>query len=239
MKNKILNFIPGSKNAEILIPSPETSKKYIPKWFKDMPSVLASFDNTKIEGTAKKCMPFIDSLTSGYIQELPCDVEIKNHGIDQNGDDIITYKWGGEVKPFSTRREDTNSRNVFPKFEGYYNVEFHWITNWEPQTPIGYSTMYHHPSNRLDLPFHTMTGIIDTDKWSITGPLPFLIKKGFEGIIPAGTPIYQITLIKRENWTSKKIKYNEEFQKKHFYNIKKLLNGGGYKNFYWTKKEYS
>jgi hypothetical protein len=76
-------------------------------------------------------------------------------------------------------------------------------------------------------------------KWSITGPLPFLIKRGFEGIISAGTPIYQITFIKRENWISKEIKYDEEFQKKHFYNIKKLLRGGGYKNFYWTKKEYS
>lgn len=237
MKNKKVDFIPANKNSEIMIPSPKSSSKYIPKWFKDIPPELATLDNKTMDKTVKHCMPFIDSISSGYIQELPCDIEIKNHGVDENGNDIISYQWAGEIKPFSTRKEDTNSRNVLPSFYGYYNVEFHWITNWEPKTPKGYSTMYHHPSNRLDLPFHTLTGIIDTDSWSISGPLPFLVKKGFEGIIPAGTPIYQITFIKRETWISKQLKYNEEFQKKHFYNIKKFFYGG-YKKLYWNKKNF-
>jgi hypothetical protein len=238
MKNKTVNFIPGTKDSEIMVPVPKPSIKYIPKWFKDIPSEIATLDNKKMDKTGKHCMPFIDSLSSGYIQELPCDLEIKNDGIDDNGNDIITYRWAGDIRPCSTRREETNSRNMLPNFDGYYNIEFHWITNWEPRTPKGYSTMYHHPSNRFDLPFHTLTGIIDTDSWSITGPLPFLIKKGFEGIISAGTPIYQITFIKREDWTSKQVEYDEIFQKKHLYNVKKFFYGG-YKKLYWNRKNFS
>ena len=238
MSKQNVSFIPSSKDAEIFLPYPKPAIKYLPKWYKDMPPYLATLDNSDVTGTGKLCMPFLDSFTNGYIQELPCDLEISNYGLDENGNDIINYKWAGPIRPCSTRLEDQNARKVLPSFNDYYETEFHWISIWEPKTPVGYSAMYHHPSNRFDLPFQTLTGIIDTDKWSIHGPVPFLIKKGFTGIIPAGTPIYQITFIKRENWISKPEEYDENFQKKHSYNIKKIFQGG-YKKFYWSKKEYN
>lgn len=237
MKSKKVFFIPGTKDSEILVEHPKPSNAYIPEWFKKMPKEKSNMNKTGMDKTAKACMPFIDSLTSGYIQELPCDLEIFNNGVDSFGNDLISYRWHGSIRPCSSRNEEAMSENVFPKFDGYCNVELHWITNWEPQTPKGYSTMYHHPSNRLDLPFYTLTGIIDTDSWSINGPLPFLIKKGFSGIIPVGTPIYQITFIKRENWVSEKTKYDENFIKKHIQNTKKVISGG-YKRFYWNRKSF-
>jgi hypothetical protein len=237
MKNKKVTFIPGTKDSQLLVESLKPAKNYMPKWFKDMPKEIPNIYNTGTDKTGKLCMPFMDSFTSGYIQELPCDLQIVNNGVDDDGNDLISYRWFGNIQPCSTRREEFGSQNMLPNFEGYYTTELHWITNWEPKTPDGYSTMYHHPSNRFDLPFHTLTGIIDTDGWSISGPLPFLIKKGFEGIIPAGTPIYQITFVKRENWVSNKINYDEDFQKKHFQNVKKLM-WGGYKKFYWKRKSF-
>jgi hypothetical protein len=237
MKSKQVTFIPGTKDSQLLVESPKPSKRYLPTWFKDMPQEKINIYNNGTDKTAKLCMPFVDSLSYGYIQELPCDLKIINNGVDDDGNDIISYRWFGAVQPCSTRREEFGSQNMLPSFDGYYTSEFHWITNWEPKTPNGYSTMYHHPSNRFDLPFHTLTGIIDTDNWSISGPLPFLIKKGFEGIIPAGTPIYQITFVKRENWVSDKAEYDEDFQKKHFHNVKKLMSGG-YKKFYWNRKSF-
>ena len=238
MKNKKVFFLPKSKDVEVCLPEPLPSSKYIPQWFKKMPFALADIENKKMDSTAKKCMPFIDSLTSGYTQELICDLEIKNHGTDEKGNDILSYNWAGNFKPCSTRLEDTKSSNVFNDFYGYYNTEFHWNTYWEPKTPSGYSSFYYHPANRLDLPFTTLNAIIDTDKWSVCGPVPFMIKKGFEGVIPAGTPIYQMIFIKREKWDSSKSKYDESFQKYHLYNLKKFLKDG-YKKQYWSKKEYN
>jgi hypothetical protein len=237
MKNKNVIFIPATKNSELVVEPPRPAKKYFPEWFRNMPPRRANIDNTAIVKTGKSCIPLLDSFTSGYIQELPCDLTITNEGIDDFGNDILSYFWYGIIQPCSTRKEDEKSQNFFPNLEGYYNVEFSWITNWEPKTPKGYSTMYHHPSNRLDLPFHTLTGIIDTDVWSIAGPLPFLIKKGFEGTIPAGTPIYQITFIKRENWVSKSIEFDENFYKKHVQSVRKFFTGG-YKKLYWNRKSF-
>ena len=188
--------------------------------------------------TATQCTPFTDSFTVGYIQELYCDVRITHKGKNlTTGADIVAYEWAGEHRPIDTRMERIGAPNLFPKFPGYYNAEFHWFTQWEPQTPPGYSTMYHHPSNRFDLPFHTLTGIIDTDKWQVGGPLPFVIKEGFEGVIPAGTPIYQMTFVKRDKWESSEAKFDAKKTGRMIYKAKRHLKGG-YKREFWERKRY-
>jgi hypothetical protein len=193
LKNNKVLFIPKDKDTEICIPRPQSSKKYIPNGLKICQLRFQKLmDLDQDDYTAKKCIPFLDSLTSGYTQELACDVYIECN--TEEDDPEINYRWSGEFRPLSTRREDTNSSNSMPHFPGYYKTEFHWNTFWEPKTPPGYSTFYFHPANRFDLPFITHNGIIDTDKWPITGPLPFVIKKGFSGLIPAGTPIYQMII---------------------------------------------
>ena len=84
----------------------------------------------------------------------------------------------------------------------------------------------------------THNAIIDTDKWPITGPIPFVLKKGFSGMIPAGTPIYQIIFIKREEWTSEGLEYDEKYVKNTTYSVRKFLQDG-YKKQIWSKKEYN
>jgi hypothetical protein len=236
LKNNKVLFIPKDKDTEICIPRPQSSKKYIPEWFKDMPITVPTIDGFGSDYTAKKCIPFLDSLTSGYTQELPCDVYF-DCNTDEDDPEII-YRWGGEIRPLSTRRENTRSSNSMPHFPGYYKTEFHWNTLWEPKTPTGYSTLYFHPANRFDLPFITHSGIIDTDKWPITGPIPFVLKKGFSGLIPAGTPIYQMIFIKREVWNSEASEYNENYVKNTSYSVRKFV-ADGYKKQIWSKKEYN
>jgi hypothetical protein len=237
MSKHSVKFVPATKEIEMAIMPPQPSKKTISNWFKNMPNKLIDLNNEQFNGTAKKCMPFLDSLTSGYTQQLPCDLEIKYDGKAKDGTDLISYRWAGGIKPMSTRLEEFSAQNSFPHFEGYYNAEFHWVTLWEPKTPAGYSTLYYHPANRFDLPFHTMNGIIDTDKWSISGPLPFLIKDGFEGLIPAGTPIYQMIFIKRDSWQSSLLPHDEKFQRFHSYNVRRFVHDG-YKKMYWSRKNY-
>ena len=237
MKNnqKVL-FLPKDKETELSVPRPKPSKGYTPQWFKDMPIKVSTIDGFGSDSTAKKCMPFLDSLTSGYTQELICDLNIE---CNTNEDDpVISYRWGGGIRPVSTRKEDSGALNSMPHFPGYYKTEFHWNTFWEPKTPSGYSTLYFHPANRFDLPFITHNGIIDTDKWSIPGPVPFVIKMGFSGLIPAGTPIYQMIFIKREVWDSEATEYDEKYVKNTFYSVRKFLSDG-YKKQIWSKKEYN
>lgn len=239
MKDKKVFFIPKNEEVFDCIKHPQPAKRYIPDWFKKMPQSLLDVDGNKLDGTAKICPPFTDSFLMGYIQELPCDILINYNGYDEkNKMDLIEYQWSGDFRPLSTRLEESRSSRVLPDFNGYYKTEFHWNTFWEPETPTGYSTLYMHPLNRYDLPFLTLNGVIDTDKWSIGGALPFLIKHGFQGIIPAGTPIYQTIFIKRESWSSDAKEYDKRKQSKMGYSIKKFFTGG-YKKEYWSRKEYN
>lgn len=243
MKNKKVFFVPRSELVSDINMPPQPSKKYIPDWYKRMSGASKAKNGFLMPGP-KNCMPFLDSFTNGYILELATDVAIQYHGKDPiTGRDIITYTYAGGGRslveiPLITRQEETNVPPALPKFNGYYDTEFQWYTNWDAKTPSGYSTMYHHPSNRFDLPFHTFTGIIDTDTWNGDGPIPFVLKEGFQGVIPAGTPIIQFTFIKRDNWDSKALEFDQKIRRREKHMVKRhMLNG--YKKEHWKKKEYN
>lgn len=229
----IVEFIPRDGDVYNHVPCPKPSKSYSPDWFKEIPNKSLSLDEGVFWKTVKHCMPFMDGMFSGYTQELACDVTINNDGKDN-----ISYSWNGNFQPLSSREDEGKDKNFIPESLGYYHKDFHWNTFWEPKTPDGYSTLYYHPVNRFDLPFTTMSGIIDTDQWSITGPLPFLLKKGFSGLIPAGTPIYQMIFIKRESWESIKKEYDSTFNEEMYNSIRKS-KGIGYKQLYWSRKDYA
>lgn len=229
-----ITFHPRSTGDAYRVPAPRPAKEFYPDYLKKMPSTFGTFSDL----TAVRCVPFTDSFTSGYIQELACDVEVTYDG--KNGEfDLVSYRWpkGFQYRPVASRSEVDGDPNLFPKFPGFYHADFHWETVWEPRTPPGFSTMFHHPSNRFDLPFHTMTGIIDTDVWTVPGPLPFLIKEGFEGVIPAGTPIYQMTPIKRQDWVSESVEYDEKFVETADYKVRKFFVDG-YRKAIWKRKSF-
>jgi hypothetical protein len=236
MATQKVSFIPATEEIADIVPAPKPAKAYFPDWLQEMPNHWVN-KNGEQNSTATQCMPFMDSFVTGYIQELPCDVEFTHHGQDNAGRDLISYKWAGPVRPVIGREERDEMPLFFPKFSGYYHADLQWLTMWEPKTPPGFSTFYHHPLNRFDLPFHTFNGFIDTDKWSVNGPLPFMLKEGFSGLLPAGTPMYQITFIKRDSWESSLSKFNEQEARKERYSVKRYLKGG-YKKAIWERKSY-
>jgi hypothetical protein len=67
--------------------------------------------------------------------------------------------------------------------------------------------------------------------------MPFYMKYGFKGIIPAGTPMYQIIPVKREEWNGVSSPFNRDLQ---FIENSKVRSKfwGGYKKHFWTKKSY-
>jgi hypothetical protein len=125
--------------------------------------------------------------------------------------------------------------------QGYYKEHFAWYPDWAIELPEGYSALYTTPFNRFDLPFLMTTGIVDNDKINLPGTMPFFIIKGFEGVIPAGTPYAQIIPFKREDWDSDIIIENpNNLHKKNQENSNKyrVKDGGVYKNEVWSKRVY-
>ena len=133
-------------------------------------------------------------------------------------------------------RKDIAHENVVPS--GCYPYEYTWNYCIAYTVPVGYSLLATHPFTRWDLPFVSLTGIVDGGLvMQHNGNFPFYIKEGFEGIIKSGTPMFSIIPIKRAQWTSEvdrslieKGKWDQERKKNYFY--------GYYKKHYRQEKRY-
>lgn len=229
-KTPILKYESSMKEYEnSIIPS----KKVIPDWYKKIPqwknNVFFDMKNG-LNPTVKQCLPFMDSLTVGYVITLPYDVFVKN----DNGQPILA--WTNAVDNPPSIRKDIADINVVPA--GHHPIEFVWDYNVAYSFPKGYSAIFTHPLNRHDLPFTTVSGIIDGGLvMSPHGNAPFYIKEGFEGIIPQGTPIAQLIPFRQEKWKSKKTPGLAEIGLLH---SKKavIIFGGWYKKNFWVRKSY-
>jgi hypothetical protein len=208
------------------------AKNHIPEWYKQIPrwknDEIFEFEKG-FNITIKHCMPFLDSLTTGYMIVLPNDLYVK----DNNGSPFITWK-GAEFPPKS--RNDVADSSLVPT--GHYPLEFTWQTGVANTIPLGYSMLLTHPINRHDLPFTTLTGIVDGGLvMNPTGSIPFYIKNGFEGIIPQGTPIAQLIPFRQENWSSKIKKGLIDIAEQHHSKTDSLIYGW-YKKIFWVRKKY-
>ena len=75
---------------------------------------------------------------------------------------------------------------------------------WTIEAPPGYSLLFTHPINRSDLPFTTLTGLVDCDTFH-RSPVHFPARwhdAGFNGVLPKGTPVAQCLPVKRETWSA-------------------------------------
>ncbi len=217
-----IKFIPASSFAEENIPVPVPSKSLVPDWYKDIPV-------HKEEKNVKQCIPFLDAMTNGYIQTTWTNIYVVKK--DKKSIELETEE----------SYEIVGKRNKVDIDIGkdFYNIEFLWKRYWCPVLPIGYSGLVCHPINRTDLPFYTASGIVDFDEFVPVkvGNIPFYIKKDFEGLIPAGTPMFQIIPIKREEWVSEKITYSENIWNKAL--TKRMLSENkSYKKLFWHKKRF-
>jgi hypothetical protein len=219
---------------EIVVPI----KKLVPKWYKDLrqfhDNKVIDMDNGQIAKTLKFCTPFLDSLTTGYAITLPHDIAV---GRDSNGE-----AWfGGSHDGESLVTNRNNKYNpTFPTPTGYDEKEVAWRLPTAISVPVGYSFMLTHPINRFDLPFVTLTGIVDGGfVLNALGNLPFYIKKDFEGIIEKGTPIAQIIPFKHLKWTAEEQKGLLKIGENHNSNMISRIGTSWYKKTWWNKKEYN
>ena len=173
--------------------------KTLPEWHHKMPlwggdgKVGTVREEPGTVPTVKFCIPFVDAMTSGYTVLLEEDLEVSSH-VDHPD---YTVKSGNDL--ISSHKNTQFPGITVP--EEYYPDASKWNNQITFETPKGYSLIFTHPLNRLDLPFFTLTGIIDADKFNgMSVNFPFFMRKDFNGIIPKGTPIAQVIPMKRDKW---------------------------------------
>lgn len=225
-----IEFIPSDLNAMHFVVPPKPAKHYLPDWYKNIERFHGGkpvIENGEVKNNSvKSCYPFYDASISGYIQETWCDIYIE----EKNGQIFANYSSHPVI--LSIR-----GKPAIKIYDTFYDVELTWKVPWFPKMPKGWSVIFTSPMNRIDLPFYSPQGIVDCDQFfhAPYGNYPFYLKKGFTGLIPKGTPMYQITPIKREKWKSSNLEYDEIWQKKKIYE-KSSYFFGAYKRFFHNKK---
>lgn len=233
---KQIKFIPSSQEVADFVESPVPAKTEIPEWYKKVKPFREKYaeidDNGFLKNTSvKMCMPFFDALTGGYIQKTWTDIFVKR---DSEGNLFDVYY--SSTPPIIRVRD---SANIPVDKDIFYDKEFVWQEPWMPKLPKGYSILYTQPLNRTNLPFLSLSSIVDADNYYHTsfGQYPFYIHKNFEGLIPAGTPMYQMIPFKRESWKKSCFKFDSEINEK---NTRRMVNNfwGIYKQNFWQKKHF-
>ena len=234
----VVRFNPVSKLVQDTVPMPKPAREAMPEWYKKAPSFLTQKpeinENGKANKALKLCQPFMDAMSSGYIQESWQDIEIQRTVLD-TGQVQIKYVYVEEPEIMSFREHAS-----VPVGDEFYPIEFTFHPVWVPELPKGWSMMYMTPQNRVDLPFQFLSGIVDNDKFTQSeerSNIPFYIKKSFSGVIPKGTPLLQMIPVKRENWEAIANEYSEELQDEVIKTVRQQP-WGGYKKHFWTKKNY-
>jgi hypothetical protein len=178
-------------------------------------------------GTIKKCIPFLDAFSTGYMFTLSCDVKYD----EKTG----MFGWNIDVPPVNMHNQrQIQGIELSPE---YIPQAYKWMNFNSMETPSGWSCLITHPLNRLDLPFTTLSAVVDTDKHKQAITFPFIMKSGFNGVIPAGTPIAQIIPFKRNKWKSVLGKFDKAKQEKERFKITKYIEDN-YKKTTWEKKDY-
>ena len=228
---------------------PIPAKINIPDWYKNL---THTFDNKTVKG----CMPFLDSLTAGYILKMPQDLGIR-HNVDNTLNEK-TFKDSFQTYALHDNHLLLNAKNVnlnsgidshpikqvegSPLVEKNKNLPFYKIYNpWKIKTPKGYSCLFVPPLNNSDDRFSIIPAIVDTDVFPNEINFPIVINgdkyETLVTVIKKGTPYVQILPFKRDSWKMdfKPRKQKDILNSRLFYGLK-LLNI--YKEKYWNKKSW-
>jgi len=176
-----------------VIAEPVPARNALPDWFRRLPGIdddVVSATNNGL--TVKRCMPFLDAMTLGFILPLAATVrlDIRDGGRTVDGgwefDNVMISNHGSyQVKghPFGDRPP----------------MKFH--NHWTIKTPPGWSCLFVPPLNRPPLPFDVLSGVVDTDTYASLIHFPFFAT-GSDGVhtIAKGTPLVQVIPFRRSHY---------------------------------------
>jgi hypothetical protein len=184
---------------ESVLPRPYPAVLGLPEWFKSMPPRAFNPSVGVVTDTIKRCPSVLDAMTYGFLIPSAVDLEVR--------DGEFTWDFdapGGLISAFSHSPIDFHDPSQIagtPLFEDdRFIIKFNCF--WTIEAPPGYSLLFTHPVNRADLPFTTLTALIDCDTFH-DSPLNFPARwhdAKFNGVLPKGTPVAQCLPVKRESW---------------------------------------
>ncbi|MCA1335199.1 hypothetical protein [Pseudooceanicola marinus] len=183
---------------EALLPKPVAAKRALPDWVRAMPSEApsAALDGAMVR-TVKHCPPFLDALSLGIMIPLACDLHFK--------DGAVSWDWDFPPLPDTLISRAPIGMHVPEQATGApwplaVNSVLKFMNFWTLEAPPGWSLLFTHPMNREELPFRTLSGVVDCDSFHdgyVHFPALWTTRE-FTGVLPAGTPVAQVIPVPAE-----------------------------------------
>ncbi|RWN59766.1 DUF6065 family protein [Mesorhizobium sp.] len=175
-----------------VIAPPVAAKTVLPDWFRKLPPVDAQQASATNNGlTVKRCMPFLDAMTTGWILPLAATVRLEV----KDGGSAVDAGWEFDrvmVSNHGAHQVAGNPKEPAPpcKFHNY----------WSIRTPPGWSCLFLPPLNRPAQPFECVAGIVDSDTYAAHIHFPFFVTAP-DGlyVVEKGTPLVQVIPFRRED----------------------------------------
>ena len=175
---------------------PVAARSQLPGWLRAMPATAHSEIHGREIRTVKQCPPFVDAMAYGVMILLPCDVAVDRGAFSWNWDIPQPATSGHPRAPLSFHVAAQFPDTPFAR-DGRAAIKFNsfWTIELEP----GWSLFSTHPVNREDLPFRSISGLVDADRFHDGGiNLPALWQDAeFSGVLPRGTPVAQVFAVPR------------------------------------------
>ena len=183
---------------EGILPAPVPAKRGLPDWLKRMPMTARAEDFETDVKTVKQCPPFVDAMGFGFLMPLACDLRFEDG----------TFAWDWEDLPAGLPGHTARAPLSFhlnaqvvdsPLFEPD-SLLIKFMNFWTIELEPGYALLVGHPVNRPDLPFRSVTGLVDADRYVdnyVHCPAAWT-DRGFSGVLPKGTPVAQCVPVPRQ-----------------------------------------
>lgn len=204
-----------------VIPEPKPAFKHFPEWFR----IITPVDKEKRDQfgdysmNAKKCFPMIDAMSLGYIIPLGADLHVQ---VDR---DMTEMKYTNP--PGLKVAENHDIKQVGGQTgPGFPINPIKFLNYWVVKTAPGWSTLFVPPINHVGTPFTCLGGLVDTDKYPKEVNFPAIWNEaGFDGVIPAGTPLVTAIPIRRDSFGKKpNIRKMTDKEFKHIDKLSKMQN---------------
>ena len=251
MKENKIKFIYGNHEHRELSKDihPIPAKLNVPDWYKELKT-------SREYVTIKSCIPFLDTLISGYILKMPQDLYIKHNYMNEDNKLDSSFRFSlHNVNPdmiyasginLNTQSKETHSikqvGDKCPFTSKNKNLHFYKILNpMIIKTPPGYSCLFVSPLNNKDDRFEIISGIVDTDTYENFINFPIVINgdkyPNLETTIERGTPYVQIIPFKRDDWKMEIGSKRVNVALTSLTILRKIWNN--YKTFFWKKKKWN
>jgi hypothetical protein len=179
---------------EGLIAEPVPAKTDLPAWLRRLPGIDRSQVSATNNGlTVKRCMPFLDAMSTGWLIPLavPVRLEITDEGR------TVTAGWEFD-------REMVSNHGSFQiagsPYDPHPPMKFH--NHWTIRTPKGWSCLFLPPINRPNGVVEVLSGLVDTDRYTAPVNFPF-VATAPDGVytLRKGTPLVQVIPFRRSDPT--------------------------------------